>query len=43
MNRLYHASMLDWLRGEGALTFREHDRRRDEPQADAGPLFGAIA
>lgn len=30
---------LAFLRGEGAVSFIEHDRRRDEREGDFGPLF----
>jgi site-specific DNA-methyltransferase (adenine-specific) len=34
---------LAYLRGEGAMSFVEHDRKRDEREHDAGPLFGTAA
>ena len=33
---------LAFLRGEGRLAFREHDRKRDDAQIHAGPLFGEL-
>ncbi len=34
---------LAFLRGEGRMSFVEHDRKRDDAPAHAGPLFGAAA
>lgn len=34
---------LAFLRGEGRMAFREHDRKRDDTPQGAGPLFEAIA
>ena len=34
---------LAFLRGEGRMAFREHDRKRDDAPVHAGPLFGAAA